>query len=30
VVRSVEKMARASPELLEQVRKLLAAKKGGG
>jgi tripartite-type tricarboxylate transporter receptor subunit TctC len=30
MVRSIEKMARASPELFEQVRKVLAAKKGGG
>jgi tripartite-type tricarboxylate transporter receptor subunit TctC len=30
MVRSIEKMARASPELFEQVRKLLTAKKGGG
>jgi hypothetical protein len=30
MVRSIEKMARASPELFEHVRKLLAAKRGGG
>jgi tripartite-type tricarboxylate transporter receptor subunit TctC len=30
MVRSIEQMSRASPELFEQVRKLLAASKGGG
>ena len=29
MIGSIEKMARASPELFEQVRKLLAGNKGG-